>query len=207
MIGVIDYGMGNLRSVEKAFAYLGFGACIVKTPDEAARCERIVLPGVGAFGDAMSVLKQSGLDKAVMEAVSRGQYFLGICLGMQLLFEESTEGGLFDGLKLLPGRIVRLDEDASVSFGGPELKIPHMGWNSLHIKKPAPLFAGLGSEPYVYFDHAYCLETDADIVSAGCYYGKEINAAVQSGRVFGLQFHPEKSGAVGLAILKNFALC
>ncbi|MDR1559689.1 MAG: imidazole glycerol phosphate synthase subunit HisH [Clostridiales bacterium] len=163
MIGVIDYGMGNLRSVEKAFAYLGFDAGIVKTPSEIERCDKIVLPGVGAFGDAISALKLGGLDLAVKQAVSEGRMFLGICLGMQLIFDESTEGGLFEGLKLLPGRIVRLDEDRSVKYGGAELKIPHMGWNSLTVKKPAPLFEGLGGEPFVYFDHAYYLETDAEI--------------------------------------------
>ncbi|MDR2649977.1 MAG: imidazole glycerol phosphate synthase subunit HisH [Clostridiales bacterium] len=205
MIGIIDYGMGNLRSVEKAFVYLGFDAGIIKTPDEIKQCEKIVLPGVGAFGDAIAILRRGGLDKAVKNAVSEGRLFLGICLGMQLMFDESSEGGRFEGLKLLSGRIVRLDEDPSVKYGGTERKIPHMGWNSLDIKRPSPLFEGLGGDPFVYFDHAYYLETDSDIVSATCFYGKEINAAAQSGNVFGAQFHPEKSGAAGLKILENFA--
>jgi len=204
MIGVIDYGMGNLRSVEKAFIYIGFDARIIKTPDEIKMSDKIVLPGVGAFGDAISVLKHEGLDTAIINAVNEGKHFLGICLGMQLMFQESSEGGSFEGLKLLPGRIKRFDEDGTVKYADEGLKIPHMGWNSLNIKKSMPLFANLSVEPYVYFDHAYYLETDADIVSANCFYGKDISVAAQSGRVFGLQFHPEKSGDVGLQILRNF---
>jgi len=204
MIGVIDYGMGNLRSVEKAFIHLGFDAGVIHTPYDVKQCDKIVLPGVGAFGDAMAALKRDGLDKAVVGAVKNGKYFLGLCLGMQLMFDESSEGGIFEGLKLLPGRITRLDEDKTIGYGSAELKIPHMGWNSLIMKKPEPLFAGLGGEPYVYFDHAYCLETDEDIVSARCFYGKEIAVAAQRGHIFGLQFHPEKSGTIGLQILRNF---
>ncbi|MDR1914873.1 MAG: imidazole glycerol phosphate synthase subunit HisH [Clostridiales bacterium] len=206
MIGIIDYGMGNLRSVENAFHHLGYESKIIKSPKEVKEVDKIVLPGVGAFGDAIKALREKGLDKAIHEAVEEQKYFLGICLGMQLIFDISYEGGKFEGLKLLKGEILRFDTNppAGVAYGGQGLKIPHMGWNSLIIKKTSPLFAGLEAEPYVYFDHAYYLATDADIVSAECVYGRTFQAAAESGGIYGLQFHPEKSGNVGLKILNNF---
>jgi glutamine amidotransferase len=204
MIGVIDYGMGNLKSVEKAFSFLGFQAEIIKEPEQLKNYSKLVLPGVGAFGDAISALKQAGLDQAIKTAVSAGHYFLGICLGMQLLFDISYEGGSYVGLGILPGKIRRLDDNSTIKFGKNGLKIPHMGWNSLNIHKPEPLFRGLASEPFVYFDHAYYLDTAADVVSASCQYGRLFHAAAQKDRVFCVQFHPEKSGDVGLKILTNF---
>ncbi|MDR1639740.1 MAG: imidazole glycerol phosphate synthase subunit HisH [Clostridiales bacterium] len=198
MIGIIDYGMGNLRSVHKAFLHLGFEAEIIKLPEELIKCDKIVLPGVGAFGDAIKTLKSSGMDEAIKSSTKKGTFFLGICLGMQLAFEESYEGGRFEGLSLMPGSITRL-EPLDKTY-----KIPHMGWNSLIIRKRDPLFKSLSQAPFMYFDHAYCLKTDSDIASADCEYGEVFQAAAQSENIFATQFHPEKSGEEGLKILDAF---
>ncbi len=195
MIAVIDYGMGNLRSVQKAFEYLGYKAVITQQPSEIQKADKVVLPGVGAFKDAMQTIKQKGIDKVLYDVVEQKKPLLGICLGMQMFFEKSYEYGEHKGLAILQGEIVKLPEG---------VKIPHMGWNSLNIKKKNPLFEGLSEEPYVYFVHSYHLNTEADIVSATTYYGKEIQVAAQKENVFALQFHPEKSGDVGLNILQNF---
>lgn len=195
MIAVIDYGMGNLRSVQKAFEYLGYKAVITQQPSEIQKADKVVLPGVGAFKDAMQTIKQKGIDKVLYDVVEQKKPLLGICLGMQMFFEKSYEYGEHKGLGILQGEIVKLPEN---------VKIPHMGWNSLNIKKKSPLFEGLSQEPYVYFVHSYHLNTEADIVSATTYYGKEIQVAAQKENVFALQFHPEKSGDVGLNILQNF---
>ncbi len=195
MIAVIDYGMGNLRSVQKAFEYLGYKAVITQQPSEIQKADKVVLPGVGAFRDAMQTIKQKGIDKVLYDVVEQKKPLLGICLGMQMFFEKSYEYGEHKGLGILQGEIVKLPEN---------VKIPHMGWNSLNIKKKSPLFEGLSEEPYVYFVHSYHLNTEADIVSATTYYGKEIQVAAQKENVFALQFHPEKSGDVGLNILQNF---
>lgn len=195
MIAIIDYGMGNLRSVQKAFEYLGNKAVITQQPSEIQKADKVVLPGVGAFKDAMQTIKQKGIDKVLYDVVEQKKPLLGICLGMQMFFEKSYEYGEHKGLAILQGEIVKLPEG---------VKIPHMGWNSLNIKKKNPLFEGLSQEPYVYFVHSYHLNTEADIVSATTYYGKEIQVAAQKENVFALQFHPEKSGDVGLNILQNF---
>ncbi len=195
MIAIIDYGMGNLRSVQKAFEYLGYKAVITQQPSEIQKADKVVLPGVGAFKDAMQTIKQKGIDKVLYDVVEQKKPLLGICLGMQMFFEKSYEYGEHKGLTILQGEIVKLPEG---------VKIPHMGWNSLNIKKKNPLFEGLSQEPYVYFVHSYHLNTEADIVSATTYYGKEIQVAAQKENVFALQFHPEKSGDVGLNILQNF---
>ena len=195
MIAVIDYGMGNLRSVQKAFEYLGYKAVITQQPSEIQKADKVVLPGVGAFRDAMQTIKQKGIDKVLYDVVEQKKPLLGICLGMQMFFEKSYEYGEHKGLGILQGEIVKLPEN---------VKIPHMGWNSLNIKKKNPLFEGLSQEPYVYFVHSYHLNTEADIVSATTYYGKEIQVAAHKENVFALQFHPEKSGDVGLNILQNF---
>jgi len=195
MIAIIDYGMGNLRSVQKAFEYLGNKAVITQQPSEIQKADKVVLPGVGAFRDAMQTIKQKGIDKVLYDVVEQKKPLLGICLGMQMFFEKSYEYGEHKGLGILQGEIVKLPEN---------VKIPHMGWNSLNIKKKNPLFEGLSQEPYVYFVHSYHLNTEADIVSATTYYGKEIQVAAQKENVFALQFHPEKSGDVGLNILQNF---
>ena len=196
MIAIIDYGMGNLRSVQKAFEYQGFEAVVTDDVSVMERAERLVLPGVGAFGDAIRTIREKGFDKVIYKAVGEKKPFLGICLGMQMVFDKSYEYGEYEGLGLIPGKIVLLPDN---------VKKPHIGWNNLNVKMRAPLFEGTGESPYVYFVHSYYLETDAPVVSATTDYGKEIQVAVQKDNIFALQFHPEKSGDVGLRILKNFA--
>lgn len=195
MIAIIDYGMGNLRSVQKAFEYLGYAAVVTAEKTELRRADKLILPGVGAFCDAIHTLNETGLSQEIRQAAAAGTPLLGICLGMQLLFEKSYENGEFTGLELLPGEIVRLPDT---------VKVPQIGWNSLDILQKSPLFDNLPEEPYVYFVHSYHLETQAPIVSATCAYGKTIQVAVQQNNLFALQFHPEKSGDTGLQILKNF---
>lgn len=196
MIGIIDYGMGNLRSVEKAFQFLGFDAQISDDIKFLEKADKIVLPGVGAFADAIDTIKKKDFDKLIKEQTDAGKAFLGICLGMQMLFDVSYENGEYEGLGLISGVVKRLPDN---------VKIPHIGWNNLKLYKKEPLFNGLGESPYVYFVHSYHLETDAPVVSATTFYGKEIQVAVQKDNIFATQFHPEKSGDVGLKILKNFA--
>lgn len=195
MIGIIDYGMGNLRSVQKAFEFVGYDAKIINTPAEIERAEKVVLPGVGAFADAIRTIREKNIDKAIYKAIDDGKYFLGICLGMQMIFDKSYENGEYEGLGLIEGKVVRLPDN---------VKIPHIGWNDLNIKKDSPIFKGIGKKPYVYFVHSYYLETDAPVVSATVDYGKEIQVAAEKDNIFALQFHPEKSGDIGLQILKNF---
>lgn len=195
MIAIIDYGMGNLRSVQKAFEFLGFEAEIVNERKKIASADKVLLPGVGAFSHAVATIREKEFDKEIMDSIEGGKPFLGICLGLQLLFEESSENGNHKGLGVLPGKIRRFNDT---------VKIPHVGWNSLDFKGDDPLFYGLNGDCYVYFVHSYHLETDAPIVSATVLYGEDIPIAVARGNIHGLQFHPEKSGAVGLAILKNF---
>ena len=168
---------------------------ITDNAKEIGSADKIVLPGVGAFSDAIQTIREKEIDHVIWEAVKAKKPFLGICLGMQLIFEKSYENGEYTGLGILPGVITRLPSS---------VKIPHVGWNSLDVKKKDPLFQGLEENPYVYFVHSYYLETDAPVVSATTFYGKEIQVAVQKENVFALQFHPEKSGTVGLNILKNF---
>lgn len=199
LIAIIDYGVGNLRSVEKALQYIGLNAVTTSDINVVRRSDAVVLPGVGAFSNAMHSLEKYGMIDAVKETVSQNKPFLGICLGMQLLFDYSEEGGgNVKGLGLLGGAIKSLPPDAG-------LKVPHMGWNSLETNDSS-LFAGLPENPYVYFVHSFYLEAkDRKIVTATCNYGVRIDAAIGSGRVFATQFHPEKSGETGLAILKNWA--
>jgi glutamine amidotransferase len=195
-VAVIDYGMGNLRSVQKAFERIGVDAEITADADILKAADGAVLPGVGAFADCMRNLTETGLIPFIKDFIASGRPFLGICLGMQLFFEESLEGGSFEGLGILKGRVVPLPKDRVV---------PHMGWNSLRIAKSEPLFAGLPEEPYVYFVHSFHAEpADEGIISAAADYGIPVTAAVQSGNVYGTQFHPEKSGEAGLRILRNF---
>ena len=195
MIAIIDYGMGNLRSVQKAFEFVGCEAKITDRAEEIGNAEKVVLPGVGAFADAISTLKSKNIDKAIFNIVREEKPFLGICLGMQMMFEKSYENGVYDGLCLMPGEIVLLPKDQL---------IPQIGWNSLYIKKKSRIFEGIGENPYVYFVHSYRLKTTADVVSATCFYGEDIQVAAENGSTFALQFHPEKSGNTGLRILKNF---
>ena len=195
MIAVIDYGMGNLRSVQKALEFVGQQAVITDDIKVMERADKLVLPGVGAFGDAIDTIRKRGIDSMIYDAVEKGKPFLGICLGMQMVFDKSYEYGEYKGLGLIPGEIKLLPDD---------VKKPHIGWNDLNIKMRSPLFENTGEKPYVYFVHSYYLETDAPVVSATTFYGKEIQVAVQKDNIFALQFHPEKSGDVGLEILKSF---
>ena len=198
MTAIIDYDAGNLKSVEKALQALGEETVITRDREEILAADRVILPGVGAFGDVMEKLHQYGLVEIIRQVVQKGTPFLGICLGLQLLFEESEESQGVPGLGILKGKIRRIPNT-------PGLKIPHMGWNSLTLRPETRLFSGLGEEPYVYFVHSYYLEAaDPEIVAASADYGVVIHAAVESGNVFACQFHPEKSSDTGLQILKNF---
>lgn len=197
MIAIIDYGMGNLRSVQKALQFVGQDAVITSDLDEINKADKIVLPGVGAIGDAMETIRKKGFDKAIYKACDEGKPFLGICLGMQMVFDKSYEYGEHKGLGLMPGTIQLLPDN---------VKKPHIGWNNLNVKMRAPLFENTGESPYVYFVHSYYLQAeDPSIVKATCQYGVQIHASVEKDNVFACQFHPEKSGEVGLAILQNFA--
>ena len=197
MIAIIDYDAGNIKSVEKALQYLGEEAVITRDAGEILMADKVILPGVGAFGDAMEKLNRYGLVPVVHEVVEKGIPFLGICLGLQLMFESSEEAPGVEGLGLLKGKIVRIPE-------GDGLKVPHMGWNSLSFPKEGRLFAGIPENSYVYFVHSYYLQAGEDIVTATAEYGVTIHASVEKGNVFACQFHPEKSSHTGLTILKNF---
>lgn len=199
MIAVIDYGAGNLQSVVKAFRHIGCDVCVTAGRTELERASAAVLPGVGAFGDAMKCLGSSGLVQPVLDFIASGKPFLGICLGLQLLFERSEESPRVDGLGILKGTIRKIPAETG-------LKIPHIGWNSLSLPKPDGLFRNLEPNPYVYFVHSYYLKAeDPKIVSATTEYGVRIDAAVQRENLFATQFHPEKSGKTGLQMLRNFA--
>ena len=198
MIAIIDYDAGNIKSVEKALLSMGETPVLTRDPEVILQSDHIILPGVGSFGDAMENLNKFGLIDVIHEAINRKIPFLGICLGLQLLFESSEETPGVAGLGILKGKIVRIPE-------GPGLKIPHMGWNSLNVREGASLFKGLEKEPYVYFVHSYYLQAkDPEIVAATAEYGVTIHASVEKENVFACQFHPEKSSKTGLAILKNF---
>ena len=198
MIAIIDYDAGNIKSVEKAMQLLGQDVTITRDRDTILCADKVILPGVGAFGDAMGKLRQYGLDKVIRETVDRGTPFLGICLGLQLLFGRSGEAPGVEGLGILKGEILRIPDTEG-------LKIPHMGWNSLHFPNPGRLFRGIPEESYVYFVHSYYLRAEEErIVTATTEYGTRIHASVEQGNVFACQFHPEKSSDVGIRILKNF---
>lgn len=198
MIAIIDYDAGNLRSVEKALNYLGEEAVITRDYDTILGADGVILPGVGAFGDAMGNLYKYGLVDVIREVAASGTLFLGICLGLQLLFESSEESPGVEGLGICKGQILRIPDCEG-------LKIPHMGWNSLQYDHPGRLFRGIPEESYVYFVHSYYLKAaDPEIVTASTHYSTRIHASVEQGNVFACQFHPEKSSETGLAILKNF---
>ena len=196
MIAIIDYGMGNLRSVQKAFEYLGHQAVITDSAEFIKAASHVILPGVGAFEDAMKRIRETGLDCALIKAAEQGKPVLGICLGMQMMFEHSEENGHFDGLGLFPGTITRFEEHG--------LKIPHMGWNTLHTRN-CPLF-DQGDDPCVYFVHSYCMADISDEwTAATCDYGQTFTAVICRENVMATQFHPEKSGEAGLRMLRRFA--
>lgn len=202
---IVDYGMGNLRSVQKAFEHLGVAAQITQDPAQVSRARRVVLPGVGAFGAAMSNLDSFGLTATVRNAALSGKPFLGICLGMQLLLSESEELGVFGGLDVVRGRVVKFPQTQDSKKLDMDLKVPHMGWNTLEIRKASPVLAGIPSGASVYFVHSYYAVPSEDVVAATTQHGVEFCSVIQKGNVFATQFHPEKSGAVGLRILRNFA--
>ena len=198
MIAIIDYDAGNIKSVEKALKYLGEDAVITRDREEILSADKVILPGVGAFGDAMSKLRQYGLDEVIRDVTAKGTPFLGICLGLQLLFERSDETPGVEGLRILKGEILRIPDKEG-------LKIPHMGWNSLHFQNNGRLFQGIPEQTYVYFVHSYYLQAEApEIVKATTEYSTCIHASVEKDNVFACQFHPEKSSEIGLKILKNF---
>ena len=196
MVGIIDYGVGNLFSLRSSFAAIGVEAFVSGDASELAKADRLILPGVGAFGDAAQKLRDSGLDSFVKEQAASGKPLMGICLGMQLLFEKSYEYGEHEGLGLLKGQVVGMSGRLPA-----ELKIPHMGWNALQLTKPAKL---LEEGSYVYFVHSFYAENCEASLAAVTNYGIPITAAVESRNIFGCQFHPEKSGNVGLEILRKF---
>jgi glutamine amidotransferase len=193
---IIDYGLGNLRSIEKALQYVGAEVEISNEPSAIDRADALILPGVGAFRDAM--MHFSTLLRVVKDAVNEGKPLLGICLGMQMLASESEEGGLHTGIDIIPGRVIR--------FPASELKVPHMGWNSINAKKNIPLLKNIRDGSYVYFVHSYYVNTDEKYEAAMCDYGIDFPAVItnEAGNVVGTQFHPEKSGATGLRMLSNF---
>lgn len=194
---MVDYGIGNVRSVQKALEHVGAEVVLTADPDVIRTADKVVLPGVGAFGAGMAALEEGGLIAAIREAAGRRSWLLGICLGMQLLFEESEEMGRFEGLGLLPGRVVR--------FPASEMKVPHVGWNEIEHDGGHPLLEGVPAGAYAYFVHSYyCVPADAGVVIARTEYGLRFAAIAGRGNVAGIQFHPEKSQHVGLRILRNF---
>ena len=198
MIALIDYDAGNTRSVEKALNFLGEESLLTRDREALLRADKVILPGVGNFGEAMETLNRYGLISVIHEIVEKKTPFLGICLGLQLLFEESQEAPGIPGLGILKGKILKIP-------AGEGLKIPHMGWNSLELKNQGRRFAGIPEGAYVYFVHSYYLRAqEREIVKASARYGVEIDASVEKDNVFACQFHPEKSSGIGLAILKNF---
>lgn len=199
MIAIIDYDAGNLKSVEKALLSLNQEVLVTRDKNAILQADKVILPGVGSFGDAMNNLDKFDLIDTIKKCVDNKTPFLGICLGLQLLFESSDESVGVEGLKILPGKILRIPPKDNY-------KIPHMGWNSLDVKEGARLFKGLGKNPYVYFVHSYYLQAaKEEIVAATTEYTTTIHASVEAGNVFACQFHPEKSSSVGLKILENFA--
>ena len=199
MVAIVDYGVGNLFSLKSSFAAIDIKAIVTSDPSEILGADRIILPGVGAFEDAAKKLKESGLDKVLKQAVDKGIPLMGICLGMQMLFDKSFENGEFEGLGFVKGEVRPIKEVIPQ-----DLKIPQIGWNALSIKKPSKIFKYIKDGDYVYFVHSYYAANCNDSLIADTNYGAPLTAAVQNGNVYGCQFHPEKSGDVGLRILKAF---
>lgn len=198
MVAIIDYDAGNIKSVEKALQFLGEEPVVTREREKILRADRVILPGVGSFGDAMGKLRCFGLEETIREVIGENVPFLGICLGLQLLFERSEESPGTEGLGILKGEILRIPQRA-------DIKIPHIGWNSLEYPGKGRLFEGIEENAYVYFVHSYYLKAaEEDIVTAVTDYGTRIHASVEKGNVFACQFHPEKSSDAGLQMLKNF---
>ena len=199
MIAIIDYGVGNLFSLRSSFAAIGYDALVTSDPEVLRAADRLILPGVGAFGDAAQKLKASGLGEVLCEQAAKGKPIMGICLGMQLLFDKSYEYGVHEGLGLISGSVRPISEVIPKDY-----KIPHIGWNALKFKRKSPIFKYLKDGDHVYFVHSFYAADCKDAVIADAEYGAELTAAVQNGNVYGCQFHPEKSGNVGLNILRAF---
>lgn len=199
MIRIIDYGVGNLFSLRSSLRAIGIDADYTGNPAEIRKADKLILPGVGAFRDAREALRSTGLDRVVQEEAGKGKPLMGICLGMQMLFNRSYEYGEYEGLGLIPGEIVPMEGRIPK-----DLPIPHIGWNELMLKQPSPMMKNTANGDYVYFVHSYYAETPAEYVIATTDYGVEMTAAVQKDNVYGCQFHPEKSSEVGLSILKAF---
>ena len=199
MIRIIDYGVGNLFSLKSSLRAIGIDADYTGNPAEIRKADKLILPGVGAFRDAREALRSIGLDRVVQEEAGKGKPLMGICLGMQMLFDRSYEYGEYEGLGLIPGEIVPMEGRIPK-----DLPIPHIGWNELMLKQSSPLMKNTANGDYVYFVHSYYAETPAEYVIATTDYGVEMTAAVQKDNVYGCQFHPEKSSEVGLSILKAF---
>lgn len=199
MISIIDYGVGNLFSLRSSLRAIGIDADYTGNPAEIRKADKLILPGVGAFRDAREALRSTGLDRVVQEEAGKGKPLMGICLGMQMLFDRSYEYGEYEGLGFIPGEIVPMEGRIPK-----DLPIPHIGWNELMLKQPSPLMKNTANGDYVYFVHSYYAETPAEYVIATTDYGVEMTAAVQKDNVYGCQFHPEKSSEVGLSILKAF---
>jgi glutamine amidotransferase len=203
MIAIIDYGMGNLRSVQKGFEKIGAEAVITADPQAILEADRIVLPGVGAFRDCMRNLEQAGFVEPLLKVIADGRPFLGICVGMQLLFTDSVEFGLYQGLNVIPGHVLRFPED--MREGTEELKVPQMGWNQLSFKHRPPAFTGIAEEANVYFVHSYYVKPDDEsVIATTTGYGIEFCSSIWKDNIVATQFHPEKSQEIGLRILKNF---
>jgi glutamine amidotransferase len=205
MIAIVDYGMGNLRSVHKALERVGLEARVTSDPHEVRAAAQIILPGVGAFRDCMRNLEERNLLEPVVSSIEAGTPFLGICLGLQLLFEESDEFGPHQGMRVLPGRVTRFPDDIKDPDTGQSYPIPHMGWNTIEIKKEMPLFVGIESGSFFYFVHSYyAMPQDPRDIAATTPYGIEFACAVQRDNIYAVQFHPEKSQEKGLRLLRNF---
>lgn len=206
MIVVVDYGMGNLRSVQKAFEAVGADASVTSDPADILSARSVVLPGVGAFKDCMNNLDRLNLIEPIRKSIQSGKPFLGICLGLQLLFSQSEEFGFVPGLNILPGKVVRFSHDMMEPDGTSRLKVPHMGWNQVKIEKKAPLFDSIEKDSYFYFVHSYyVVPEDSSVVATSTRYGLDFVSAIQRDNLFALQFHPEKSQRRGLALLKEFS--
>ncbi|MEW5791444.1 MAG: imidazole glycerol phosphate synthase subunit HisH [Pseudomonadota bacterium] len=201
---IVDYGMGNLRSVAKAVEHLGGRPLVTSDPTELARADRVIFPGVGAFGDCLAALDERGLREAVVHA-ARNKPFFGICLGMQLLMESSEEHGLHEGLGLLPGRVLAFPEEALAGHRGQRLKVPHMGWNEVQQVMPHPMWRGISQDARFYFVHSYYVEpASPELIAAFTPYGFSFTSAIARDNIFAVQFHPEKSQRAGLTLLGNF---
>ena len=206
MIAVIDYGMGNLRSVQKALEFVGAKVIVTHDPDLILNADSVVLPGVGAFKDCMANLNKLKLIDPIRKFIDGGKPFLGICLGLQVLFEESEEYGPVAGLGILPGKVVKFIDGSSDGRKGSPIKIPHMGWNEIKVKKDLPLFEGVGDAPYFYFVHSYyVVPEDQNMIATVTNYGVEFVSGIQHKNIYAFQFHPEKSQTLGLSILERFS--